>query len=238
MKDFLLFINVLMVFMSQESHVKTNIVVPNVVTQIEQPISTEAIGDEINLPNSLNIDLPFFAQAPLGNWDLPWQESCEEASILLIENYYHKRTWDKYAFNAEILKLVEWQKRKFGDYINTSLEQNKIMLSELFGLNSVIVENPSLDQIKTELVRGNLIIMPFAGKLLYNPYFLNGGPYYHVFLIKGYTESNELIADDVGTTFGNNYIYSWETIKTALHDLYEPIESGPKRMLVVHPPSL
>jgi hypothetical protein len=44
--------------------------------------------NEAALPNELNIDLPFYTQAPTGNWDYPWQDACEEASVALVANVY------------------------------------------------------------------------------------------------------------------------------------------------------
>ncbi len=61
------------------------------------------------LPKELNLDAPFYSQAPFGNWDFPWQEACEEASILLAANVYHNKQWTREQFNQEILDMVDWQ---------------------------------------------------------------------------------------------------------------------------------
>jgi hypothetical protein len=37
-----------------------------------------------------------------------------------------------------------------------------------------ILDNPSIDDIKSQLANGNLIIAPTAGRLLNNPFFING----------------------------------------------------------------
>src|SRR5690606_17648726 len=42
---------------------------------------------EIPLPNQVNLDVPFYSQAPEGDWSLPWQEACEESSLLLAHAY-------------------------------------------------------------------------------------------------------------------------------------------------------
>src|SRR3989339_50688 len=41
-----------------------------------------------DLPPSINLSVPFTSQAPQANWDLPYQEACEEASVLMVDWYY------------------------------------------------------------------------------------------------------------------------------------------------------
>ena len=36
------------------------------------------------LPPSVSISVPFAAQAPRGEWRAPWDEACEEASVLMV----------------------------------------------------------------------------------------------------------------------------------------------------------
>src|SRR3990167_747254 len=37
----------------------------------------------------VNLDIPFTSQAPHLNWDQPYQDFCEEASILMAVQYVH-----------------------------------------------------------------------------------------------------------------------------------------------------
>lgn len=46
------------------------------------------------VPTAINLQAVFYAQAPGGNWDYPWQEACEEASILLIANEYFQSSME------------------------------------------------------------------------------------------------------------------------------------------------
>jgi len=39
-------------------------------------------------PIEKEISVPFTSQAPEGNWQEPWQNACEEASIVMIQNFY------------------------------------------------------------------------------------------------------------------------------------------------------
>lgn len=209
--------------------------VPQAV-DLHDVLASQKNVEKISLPAQINLNVPFYPQAPFANWDYPWQEACEEASILLVANIYQNKKWTREQFNDEILKIVEWQKKRFGDYIHTDMQQTKDMLKEYLGLDSVIHENPSYDDIRAILAKGHLIVMPLDGKLLNNPYFTNGGPIYHVIVIKGYKSNNRLITHDVGTKRGADYVYSWDTISKAFHDYAIPMSAGGRRLIEVIPP--
>lgn len=198
--------------------------------------TTTAVVEAPNLPPSLNLSLPFYTQAPFGNWDFPWQEACEEASILLVANAYFKHGWSKSQFNDEILKMVEWEEGVFGTYLDTTVAQTARILNDYLGLKTVTHTNPTLADIQKILARGHLIVMFFAGKELHNPNFKNGGPVYHALVVKGYKEGDKVITHDVGTRNGADYVYHWSTLQNAMHDFANPIQTGAKRILEVLPP--
>ena len=41
------------------------------------------------LTKEINLDVPFTSQAPHLNWDQPYQDFCEEASVLMAVQYLH-----------------------------------------------------------------------------------------------------------------------------------------------------
>ena len=45
------------------------------------PFSTFRSSDD--LPEEINLPVPFTPQAPHANWELPYQEACEEAAVLM-----------------------------------------------------------------------------------------------------------------------------------------------------------
>lgn len=179
--------------------------------------------DDINnFPETLNIKMPFYTQAPFSNWDYPWQESCEEASVLLVANLYNNLNLDRSGFNNELLRLIDWEKSYFGSYEHTTVAQTTEMLKINYNLDSNIIENPSFEDIESILNKGHLIVAPFAGKLLFNPNFKNGGPNYHMLVIKGYDITKmQIVTHDVGTRNGENYVYDWNVIENALHDWHD-----------------
>jgi hypothetical protein len=187
-------------------------------------------------PTELNLKVPFYPQAPFGNWSLPWQDACEEASVLLIANVYYQHNWTRVEFNTQLLQLVDWEKKQFGYYEDTGVDQIAEMLNKDLGLKTIIHENPTFDDVKNVLAQGHLIVMTFAGRELGNPNYTGGGPLYHALVVKGYTANQKIITNDVGTHNGADYVYDWKTIQHALHDFHKPIDGGAKRFIEVLPP--
>lgn len=189
------------------------------------------------LPTSINIELPFYTQAPYSNWDYPWQEACEEASVLLVANLYKGMNLDREAYNTELLRLVDWEMEYFGAYEHTTVAQTVEMIETQYGLETIVHENPTFEDFQKILAGGHLILAPFAGKYLYNPNFLNGGPIYHMVVVKGYdAEKMQIVTHDVGTRNGADYVYSWETVEYALHDWNSTdILQGAARIIEVLP---
>ncbi len=159
----------------------------------EDPLPVETKPEEtkpterkppVVIRKELNLDAPFYSQAPFGNWDFPWQEACEEASILLAANAYFDHKWTREEFNEQILEMVDWQNERFDTYLDTTAAQTAEILNDYLDLETVTHENPSYEDVVRILNKGHFIIMFFAGKELGNPYFSNGGPNYHVVLVK------------------------------------------------------
>ncbi|MCX6734867.1 MAG: C39 family peptidase [Candidatus Peregrinibacteria bacterium] len=189
------------------------------------------------VPKELNLAMTFYSQAPFVDWSEPWQNACEEASILLVANTYFNHNWTKEEFRDEILALVKWENKTFGDYKSTNAQQITKMLDEVYNLKSIIHTSPTFADVQKIIDNGHLIIMTFDGRKLGNPFFTNGGPDYHSLVIKGYKEGEKVITEDVGTQHGENYVYAWKTIENANHDYATPISNGAKMMIEVLPPS-
>ncbi len=206
----------------------------------DAPESTEAVPSQnFSLPEALNIQVSFYSQAPFSNWDYPWQEACEEASIALVANLYLEKNWTREEFNAELLRLVDWQMERFGAYEHTTVAQTVQMIESNYGLQTKLVENPSFEDLQKSIQSGHLIVAPFAGKKLNNPNFSNGGPVYHMLVIKGYdANTQQVVTHDVGTRNGEDYVYDWSVIREALHDWHdENIEWGTAQWIEVLPPT-
>jgi len=186
------------------------------------------------LPDVINLEVPFFPQAPDADWGMPWQEACEEASITLAYHFYSEEPLTKERFKSDILGLVDWQNEHFGAYEHSTVEQTAQMLEGYFGFTDYrIIQGVSLEVLKKELAAGHIIVAPFAGRMLNNPYYSGDGPYFHMMIIKGYDEKN-FITNDVGTRRGANFIYPYTLLMDALHDYDETaIETAPKTMIIL-----
>ena len=187
-------------------------------TQLVGTDELSATEVTISIPATYDTPLPFVSQAPFGNWALPYQEACEEASLITVAEYLAQRTLTKESMDRSIRDLVTWEINNKGVYTDTSVAEVAVMAREYFGLKTRLVTGVTIDLIKSELAAGNLIIAPFAGRELGNPFFKAPGPLYHMLVIRGYTK-REFITNDVGTSHGDGYKYKFQTLIDALHDL-------------------
>lgn len=220
---------------AQDESQPTNSALPKV------PVIQEETFDEIDseLPETHLLDLPFFSQAPDGNRNQPWQDACEEASIILPAFWLKWVPLDAERLRSEILNLVALQQKIFWSYIDTSIAQTQQMHELYYDIwTTKILDDPSIQQLKEELARGHPIVAPFAGKMLGNMYYSNGWPRYHMLVIVWYDET-WFITHDVGTKRGSNYRYDQHVLMDALHDLIPPsqwpMSAWKKRVLIMMP---
>lgn len=192
-----------------------------------------------NLPAEVNLDVPFLLQAPEQNWVDPFEDACEEASELMVAAYYEGRKNDFSADEGErvILDVVAFEDKTYGHNKDTTSEEVVHTLQEYFGLpKSSVRLITSADDIRQELAAGRPVIVPAYGKALGNPNFRNGGPVYHMLVIKGYRADGTWITNDPGTRRGKEYLYSEKVLMDAIHDFNEgDVPNGSKVMIVAQP---
>lgn len=182
----------------------------------EEPATDQP--QEIEVPAKLDLAAPFVSQAPLRNWDPPYNEACEEASMLSAAKYFNRDAKvDSQTINQELLALIAWEEDN-GYKVDVNAREVVEILDKYFNLTAHLEKEVTTDRIKYELAQGNLIIAPIAGRLLGNPYFRIPGPIYHMLVIRGY-DSKSFITNEVGTnTKGEAYKYSYQTILNSVHD--------------------
>lgn len=199
------------------------------------PAAAETVDAQSPLPESIRIEVPFMSQAPHGNWDMPYQEACEEASLILVHHYLQSQPITADQMDAEILDMVKIQNEEFGYSADITMAELAEVARQKYGYSAELFEDFMVDDMKRLLAQGHPIIVPLAGRRLGNPYYSGEGPWYHVLVITGY-DSKNFITNDVGTRHGAGYKYPYERIYQNIHDwnmAKEDIENGKRVMLVV-----
>ncbi|OGY44665.1 MAG: hypothetical protein A3B89_04250 [Candidatus Buchananbacteria bacterium RIFCSPHIGHO2_02_FULL_40_13] len=203
--------------------------------------SKTTLPAQVAIPAKLELKVAFAPQAPFANWDELHEEACEEASIITAAKYFSHQPLDEKIMDEEIYKLADWEGVN-GYKIDLSAAETAQVLKNYYQLNAKVVEDVSVDRIKYELSRGNLVIVPAAGRELQNPYFRTPGPIYHMLVIRGY-DNDEFITNEVGTKRGDGFRYKYQRLIDAVHDWNpawshyevtdEQMSTAPKRMVVV-----
>ncbi len=191
---------------------------------------------EIVIPESINLAIPFTSQAPHANWDLPYQEACEEASMLMSARFLQGRTIDgANDADAAILQLVDHATNVMKYPIDSTAQETANILEDFYKLDTELIYDFTWDDVKLALAQGYPVILPAAGRELGNPNFTSPGPIYHMLVIKGYTPS-VVITNDPGTRKGADYQYSYDTLFNAAHDWNGGnVNEGKKVIIIVKP---
>lgn len=180
--------------------------------------------EEIVLPKSFILEVPFVMQAPFANWS-EHNESCEEAGILLAHYYYTSNILTKELADHEIKDMVKFQKENYGGEYDIYADEMADLASEYYGIYRPRVFVATQELMKKELVAGNPIIVPTTAAYLKK----EKGDYpemgYHVVVVVGYNDYG-FITHDVGTYSGEDFTYSYSTLLSSMED-YE------KRVLVL-----
>jgi hypothetical protein len=206
--------------------------------QTQKGTPSDPLAIDFAIPESINLDVPWISQAPHSNWDMPYQEACEEASMIMVNGFYELKdaiTPDQ--ADDEILKLVAYENKVRGDYKDTDAQETAKIIKDYYGYKDVrVLPFKTDDDIKNIIGRGYPVIIPFSGKDLQNPNYRNGGPLFHMLVVKGYTNDGYFITDDPGTRKGKDYVYTLSRIVEAAHDWNGgDVANGRKLMIVVMP---
>jgi len=216
--------------------------ITNKVEEIKEtvaPIPTKIL--ESGLPNKHQIKTAFVPQSPEKNWDQPWQDACEEASLLTVDYYYKNITSaDPQTIKNDLLKIFDFETQQSFTH-DVNIDQMALVAQKYLGYSTKIITNPTIEDLKKYLSQNIPIIVPANGKTLYqeNKHFKEGGPYYHNLVILGYDDTNnKFTVHDVGTQFGAYFKYSYSLLIQSIHDFpsslkKEDIDQGDKKVLIL-----
>lgn len=168
----------------------------------------------------VSIPVSFTSQSPMGKWVQPWEDFCEEASIVMVSHF----VWD-YAItpqlaNVEMRMIQQYEDAKFKRNKDTSIGEVKDVLENLYGFQNLTIASPqSPEDIKNEIRGGKVVIVPFNGRMVTNPYFTPPGPAYHMIVVRGYDDTRGVfITNEPGTSRGSGYMYGQYELFNAIHD--------------------
>lgn len=190
-------------------------------------------NSQVVIPEKGQLVVPFTVQAPNANWDAAHEETCEEASLMMVKNYIQKTSFGSpESTDNDLLALVAFEEEN-GYKVDVTVKELSEIAKKYYGMKSGrVVKNFTITDIKREIALGHPVIIPAAGKLLANPNFRDGGPKYHMLVIKGY-DKDGFITNDPGTRKGEGFRYTFDTLFNAIHDWNESdILQGQKAFLV------
>jgi hypothetical protein len=170
------------------------------------------------LPEAKTVDVPFTSQAPDGNWSEPWQNACEETSVYMVSSFYKDDEIKRAEAVKQIKEIFAVKNKEIQVSHDESLETIAELIEKLnLPFHTTIKFDPTIDDLKKELVDDNPIIVPvFAPSL--GTY--KDGPDYHVMVLVGYDDkTGEFIVNDPGVSSGKGLHYKYETFMNAIHDL-------------------
>src|SRR3989338_7146148 len=209
---------------------------------------TTSLAEGVSLlPPEVNLAVPFTSQAPFANWDEVHEDTCEEASVLMVHAFYEgqaRGTIDPNVAEEVLMDMVESENLIFGYFKDTTAEETARFVRTYYGHERVeVLDNPSVETLKRHLAEGHPVIVPAAGRILANPFFSGIGPIYHMLVLKGYTK-NGFIVNDPGTRRGADWVYEYEHLMSSIHDWVVPegIEDHPadipvsaRKAMVIYP---
>jgi len=174
-------------------------------------------GETIPKTNIL-LNVPFSSQAPYGRWIIPFDEACEETSILMINHYLTGEELNRKTATEEIREMTKWV-ADHGMAVDISSDQIAFIIRNFLGKRARVYANQdvTIQNIETLLTMGYPVIVPVAGRTIGNRNYAYPGPPYHVLVIIGYDE-NHFYANDPGTSFGENYVYDKNKLFEGIHD--------------------
>jgi len=175
-----------------------------------------------NLSTNYLLKVPFQSQAPFIDWSEPYENACEEASIIMVEHYLNNQDLSKEQMKNEIDRAVDWQIKNWKKHTDLNADQTLKLAEDYFNLTGQVIRSYSLNDIEKYISSGYPVLVPTDGQLLGNPNFRGVGPEYHMLVLIGYDDSQEIfITNDPGTRKGEKYIYKYQTVLDAV--------SGPKK---------
>ena len=100
--------------------------------------------------------VPFTSQAPFGDWSHPWQEFCEEASVVMAAHFIWNAPLTPKIADLEMRLIKQYEELVFGKYQDTSAEETAFILKNLYGFKNIVHPNGGSQDSKPNQVTDDL----------------------------------------------------------------------------------
>ena len=226
------------IFLSREAEEEQNTNPSSQATQ--EDITPPDSKKENDAQEGMVLNVPFTAQAPLGNWSDPRQQNgCEEAAALMAMAWVKGKNLTPEEAEKEIIAIADYELKNYGHFHDSSAQDLvERVFKGYFGYTKIEVRyDINIEDIKKELASGNLILVPANGKILDNPFYTEP-PMEHMVVVRGYdSHTKEFIVNDSGTSRGELFQYAEDTLIDAIYDYptgyHEPVSELKKVMIIV-----
>ena len=220
---------------------------------VNQPVADFTVGDAppINKSEALEnpkmpekkiadvfFKVPYVNEAPHGIFAGSWKNACEEASIAMVEGYYSGKETIPINEAVKFMEMLfEKQNILYGSNSNSDAAITAEIINKYSSYGAFIKENPTIEEIKSEIDEGRPVITPNYGFGLKNPNipFLASGSSYHMVVVIGYNDkTREFITNDSGDgKTGAGYRYGYDLFMATVRDYdYSTNKvSGPSRAI-------
>lgn len=194
----------------------------------------------------INLPVPHLWEIPDGVWTPPWSGACEEASLIMVEQYYlgtKSLAFDPATAKKLISPLFPIETRLFGSNLDTDSARTIKLINDYTSFDAELKNNPTAEEIKNELRAGRPVISLHRGYDLRNPLhrFRRGGSSYHMMAINGFDEDKkEFLVNDPELKNGLDFRYNYDIILASLHDFNHTAKkaSGPPVALFTKPKTI
>lgn len=184
----------------------------------------------------INLAVPFAPQAPFANWDQPYQDACEEATIVMIERYFRSAPLSLQEMDAELLRMVRFQDERYGFYRDSNAAETARLAEAYYPhLSARVVYDVTADAIRAAVSSGNPVLVLVDGRRLGNPFYKPPGPSRHTLVIKG-VKGSSFITNDPGTRRGADFVYPSERVMGSLVDYDGGTPGTGKRSMILLTP--
>ena len=181
--------------------------------QLDDGVGEQQNKERIEVPEVVQgintlLKVPFTSQAPTGNWDNPiFQNACEEASVYMAMLWVKGKQTTSLEAEKVMIAMSNFEQKNYGVFLDTSAADTAQFMRDYFKYQNVFLKSDiSVNDIKNELVRGNLVIVPVDGRALRNPFYTPPGPERHMLVIRGYDAKKKVLLPMTRELAGGKHI--------------------------------